>query len=163
MILPDVLEEDLEALLCGSAAGAVSARVGLPYAGPGNRFWRTLHEVGLTARLLDPGDFRELPRHGLGLTDLCKTASGADADLPAEADDLAGLLAKVERWRPRRLAFVGKRAATVALDRPVRAYGRQPERPHGAVVWVLPSTSGLAVRFWDIGPWRDLAEEVRGA
>jgi len=36
----------------GNAAGTVSARIGAPYAGPGNGFWRTLHEVGLTPSLL---------------------------------------------------------------------------------------------------------------
>ena len=36
-------------------------------------------------------------------------------------------------------------------------YGPQPETVGGAGVWVLPSTSGAARAFWDIGPWRDLA------
>jgi TDG/mug DNA glycosylase family protein len=160
-VLPDVLAPGLRVLLCGSAAGAVSARRGLPYAGPGNRFWRTLHEVGLTPRQLTPEEFRELPAFGLGLTDVCKTASGADADLPREADDVERLRGAVERIGPDVLAFVGKRGAGVALGRRIAAYGPQPERFAGVETWVLPSTSGLAVRWWDRTPWEALAARLR--
>ncbi|HEY8582585.1 MAG TPA: mismatch-specific DNA-glycosylase [Capillimicrobium sp.] len=160
-VLPDVVQPGLRLLLCGSAAGAVAARKGLPYSGPGNRFWRTLHEVGLTPRLLDPAEFAELPRHGIGLTDLCKTASGADSDLPPEADDAQRLRATVLAAAPEVLAFVGKRAASVALGRRVGAYGAQPDRFAGAETWVVPSTSGLAVRWWTVEPWAALAARVR--
>jgi TDG/mug DNA glycosylase family protein len=160
VILPDVLEPGLRLVLCGSAAGAVSAARGLPYAGPGNRFWRILHESGLTPEELTPERFRELAEHGIGLTDLCKIASGSDASLPAEADDVEGLRAKVERCAPTVLCFVGKRAAGVALGRRVE-YGRQPERFGGAETWVVESTSGLAVRWWDGGRhWHALARRV---
>jgi hypothetical protein len=47
----------------------------------------------------------------------------------------------------------------VALGRPVQT-GPQPERFAGAETWVLPSTSGLAVRWWDERPWHDLAARV---
>lgn len=48
-VLPDVLVPGLKVVFCGNAAGTVSARKGAPYAGPGNYFWRALHEVGLEA------------------------------------------------------------------------------------------------------------------
>ena len=156
MILPDVLEPGLRAVLCGSAAGAVSARVGAPYAGPGNKFWDVLHRMGLTDRRLTPQEFALLPRYGLGLTDLCKTASGADATLPRAADDVSGLRAKLAEYEPRVVAFIGRRAARVVLGRPV-APGPQPERFGPTAVWVLPSTSGLAVGHWDEAPWRAFA------
>ena len=49
-VLPDVLAPDLRVVFVGTAAGARSAAVGHYYAGPGNRFWHTLHEIGLTPR-----------------------------------------------------------------------------------------------------------------
>jgi len=61
-VLPDMLRPGLRLVICGSAAGAVSATHGAYYAGPGNRFWRTLFEVGLTPRRLEPHEFRDLPR-----------------------------------------------------------------------------------------------------
>jgi TDG/mug DNA glycosylase family protein len=159
-VLPDLLAPGLRLLLCGSAAGAVSAAVGAPYAGPGNRFWTVLEAVGLISVRLGPQQAAALLDHGIGLTDLCKTASGADSELPADADDVERLRAAVERCRPAVLAFVGKRAATVALGRTIAQAGRQPERFGGVETWVLPSTSGLAVRWWDEAPWRALAVRV---
>jgi mismatch-specific thymine-DNA glycosylase len=159
-VLADILAPGLRLLLCGSAAGAVSAAVGLPYAGPGNRFWTVLADVGLTPDRLGPPQARELLDHGIGLTDLTKTASGADADLPPEADDVDRLRATVHRVRPGVLAFVGKRAASVALGRAITQTGRQPDRFAATETWVVPSTSGLAVRWWDEAPWRALAERV---
>jgi TDG/mug DNA glycosylase family protein len=159
-VLPDVLAPGLRIVFCGSAAGRVSARVGAYYAGPGNRFWPTLAAVGLTPRRLAPAEFRAATRFGLGLTDLCKTASGADGALPRAADDPAALRAKMARYRPGVLAFVGKRPATVFLGRPV-AYGAQPEAIGPTAIHVLPSPSGAARRYWDERWWRALAQLVR--
>ena len=80
-VLPDLLRPGLRVVICGSAAGAVSAARGAYYAGPGNKFWRILAEVGLTPRRLEPGEFREVLNFGIGLTDLVKTHSGSDAVL----------------------------------------------------------------------------------
>jgi TDG/mug DNA glycosylase family protein len=157
-ILPDVLAEGLDVVFCGSAVGAVSARVGAPYAGPGNKFWPTLHRVGLTPRLLSAQDYRNLPAYGIGLTDLAKFYSGADAGIRARDDDVEALLAKLARWRPAILAFNGKRAASRMLG--ACAYGAQPRELAGSTVFVLPSTSGLAVKFWDEAPWQALAAAV---
>ncbi len=160
-ILPDVLAPELDVVFCGSAAGAVSARVGAYYAGPGNRFWPTLATVGLTPVELPPARFRELPRYGLGLTDLCQTASGADADLPPDGDDPAALDAKIRRYRPRVLAFVGKRAAKRFLNANRVATGLQAESPFPDTdLFVLPSPSGAARGSWDIRPWQALAAHV---
>jgi mismatch-specific thymine-DNA glycosylase len=158
-VLPDVLEPGLAAVFCGNAAGTVSARVGAPYAGPGNRFWITLHEVGLTPVLLSPPEFERLPELGLGVTDVCKTRFGSDAEVGLAAHDPERVRAAIARAAPRHLAFVGKRAAEAVLGAPV-AYGPQAEEVGGARTWVLPSTSGRARRFWDIEPWRELARAI---
>lgn len=155
-VLPDVLEDNLRIVFCGSAAGRVSAARGAYYAGPGNRFWPMLAAAGLTPRRLRPEEFREITRYGLGLTDLAKEASGADSALPSNADDRAGLEAKVRRFGPRLLAFVGKRPARVFLDRGVDT-GLQPERLGPTRIFVLPSPSGAARRYWDEAPWHALA------
>ncbi len=84
-ILPDVLAPGLRIVFCGTAAGTVSARRGHYYAHPQNKFWRTLYGVGLTPRLIDPAEYALLPHFGLGLTDIAKTVSGMDKELPAGA------------------------------------------------------------------------------
>lgn len=154
--LPDLLAPGLDLVICGSAAGARSAAVGLPYAHPGNRFWRTLHAVGLTPRLLRPDEFRALLDYGVGLTDMAKFYAGGDAGIRRGDDDPEALRRKLEAFRPRALAFNGKRAAGRFLGQPA-TYGRQAEAVGGAAVFALPSTAGLSAGFWDEAPWRDLA------
>ncbi len=75
--------------------------------------------------------------------------------------DVSGLEARIAEVESENLAFNGKNAARGALGRGVD-YGPQPERIGGAAIWVLPSTSGAARRYWDMGPWRELAREVLG-
>ena len=156
-VLPDVLAPDISVLFCGNAAGTVSARVGAPYAGPGNLFWRTLHEVGLTPERLAPSEFRRMPEFGLGLTDACKVRFGSDFEVGTADHDASRLVNTVRRVEPIHLAFVGKRAAETVTGRRV-AYGPQAEHLGGAHTWVLPSTSGRARRFWAIEPWHELAQ-----
>jgi hypothetical protein len=88
-ILPDLLANNLNLVIVGPAAGRASANRQLYYAGPGNRFWRTLYEVGLTPVELRLDDYPKLLDYGIGLTDLEKGACGADSNLkPADFDRL---------------------------------------------------------------------------
>lgn len=158
MILPDVLRADLRVVFCGTAAGAASAQVGAYYAGPGNAFWRTLHEIGLTPLQLEPAQFREVTRYGIGLTDIAKQTSGADSTLKPTDFDAEALREKILTYAPRVLAFNGKRAAQAFYGHKSLMYGRQPKPLNTTRVVVLPSTSGAARRFWDERHWHDLVD-----
>jgi TDG/mug DNA glycosylase family protein len=146
----------MRVVFCGTAPGTASAQARAYYAGPGNAFWQALHLIGLTPVELVPAEFERLPEYGIGLTDICKVSSGSDAEVGIAEFDLAGLQEKIAAAEPCYLAFNGKNAARGALERDV-AYGLQDEQVGGAPVWVLPSTSGRARRFWKIEPWRELA------
>lgn len=159
-ILPDVLRPGLILVFCGSAAGHLSARRGAYYAHPGNLFWAALHKVGLTPRRLAPEEFACLPEFGIGLTDLGKRHFGNDRDLPPEAYDRARLCRSIGAMQPRLLAFTSKTPAQYVLGRAV-SYGPQPERIGTTGIFVLPSPSGRARRFWDEAPWCALAARVR--
>lgn len=159
-MLPDVLGPRLKVVFCGTAAGHRSAQLGQYYAGVGNGFWRTLADVGLTPRQLRPEEFRQILTYGLGLTDLAKGQSGGDADLVDSGFDVAGMTDKILDHHPGVLCFVGKRAAESFLGRPVK-YGLQPEAVGATSVFVAPSTSGAARRYWDPGVWRELAQLVQ--
>jgi len=159
MILPDYLLDGLDLVLCGTAPGPVSAARGHYYANPGNRFWRTLYEVGLTPRLMRPEEDRLLPELGIGLTDLVKTKSGLDRDLAKDDYDVVQLEGKIAHYRPRVLAFDSLNAGRRALG-PGARRGKQTVRFGGAEVFVLPSTSGLACGHWDVQPWRELARHL---
>lgn len=160
-ILPDVLAPDLRVVFCGVAPGRVSAARRAYYAGPGNKFWPTLFKVGLTPRLFLPQEYAEVLTLGIGLTDVCKVAFGADHELARDAFDAAGFLSKMQRFQPRAIAFDGKFAAKMALGVKTIPYGRQPEPLHGAAMFVLPSPSGRARRFWDERYWFEVAAFVR--
>ena len=163
-VLPDVLTAGLHVVFCGTQAGAVSARLGAYYAGPGNKFWKTLFDTGLIPEPLGPMDFRELPRYGIGFTDVAKRTSGPDAALIRHHVDIAGFLAKIREHAPAIIAFNGKRAAQAVLGEErglTLAYGLQPSLLVGSRVFILPSTSGAASGYWSIEPWHELAILVK--
>ncbi len=156
-ILPDILAPGLRVVFCGTAAGKVSAAKRAYYAGPGNRFWPTLFEIKLTPRRLEPAEFPKVLEFGIGLTDVAKAVSGADSDLPRHGFDAESLRLKITRLAPEALAFNGKRAANEFFDGSI-SYGRQSERVGSTVVFVLPSTSGAARRYWDVSYWLELGK-----
>jgi TDG/mug DNA glycosylase family protein len=102
--LPDVLGPGLRVVFCGTAAGAVSAVRGAYTAGQGNRLWKILEEIGLTPYRLEPCSFRALRDFGIGLTDIAKTVSGADSDLPRSPFDVSCFRAGIRGYRPRIVA-----------------------------------------------------------
>jgi TDG/mug DNA glycosylase family protein len=162
VILPDVIAPGLRIVFCGTAAGTASAARGAYYAGPGNKFWPTLHAIGLTPRQLAPEEFAGVLEFGLGLTDVCKLASGSDREVGTRAFDVDGLVAKIAANAPRVIAFNGVNAGRAALGA-FAGYGRQPAGFAGAEAWILPSTSGAASGFWDPEPWRQLATDSQRA
>jgi TDG/mug DNA glycosylase family protein len=159
-IVPDVLAPELRLVFCGTAPSKASAAARAYYAKPGNRFWPALHEAGFTPRRFLPSQYAGLLELGIGLTDLCKGHSGNDDELPEGALDRDALRARIRRYRPAVVAFTSKNAARAFLGREVD-YGWQPERVGPTRLYVLPSPSGQAVRFWDLAPWRALAEAIR--
>jgi double-stranded uracil-DNA glycosylase len=159
-MLDDVLARNLAVVFCGTAAGHRSAQRRAYYAGPGNRFWRTLAAVGLTPHELAPPDFARVLNYGIGLTDLAKNQSGSDRDLRISRADVLWLRARIGIYQPQYLCFNGKRAAQVFLGESLLDYGVQRERIGRTVLYVAPSTSGAASGTWDIAVWRDLANRV---
>jgi TDG/mug DNA glycosylase family protein len=162
-LLDDLLRPGLRLVICGTAAGERSAKLGAYYAGAGNKFWRTLHEMSLTPdRVLIPSECRELLSYGIGLTDLAKGVSGMDHTLMRHAFDPARFGLAIAQFAPCALAFNGKKAASVYLARPTKliGYGRQAERIAQTALYVLPSTSGAASGAWSIELWRRLAADL---
>src|SRR5262249_37050304 len=143
--IPDVIAPELDVLFCGINPGLYSAATRCHFARPGNRFWPALHSSGLTPRRLKPWEKKELLAAGIGVTNLVRRATvAADELTPAELRAGARRLArKVARFRPRIVAIVGIGAYRTAFDRPRAVVGRQPETISGAMLWVLPNTSGL--------------------
>lgn len=155
-VLPDVLAPGLRLVVCGSAAGRVSAARGCYYAGPGNKFWRTLARVGLTGEVLPPSAFARVLEFRIGLTDLVQDQSGGDHEIDFTRAGRRALREKMLRFQPAVLCFNGKRAAREFFGRPVEI-GLQQESIGATRCFVACSTSGAAAASWNPGVWQDLA------
>jgi TDG/mug DNA glycosylase family protein len=161
--LPDQLQSHLRLVFVGTAAGQRSADLGHYYAHSGNRFWRTLHEVGITPRRYEPHEFPALLKLGIGFTDVCKLGSGMDHQALTFPVDIPAFREKMRRYRPETIAFTSKKAASLFYRRPTKAIvlGRQPPQQDFPNVFVLASPSGAASGHWSVQPWQELADSIR--
>ena len=162
-ILPDRLKPGLKLVFCGTAAGRQSALQQAYYAHRQNKFWTTLHKVGLTPSLFQPRDYEKLWELGIGLTDIAKHVYGMDHQLPGDAlgpQAIAALKARIRKAHPAILAFTSLNGGRKVMGARSVA-GEQAERLGGTRVFILPSPSPLADNHWDIAPWRELAQAVK--
>jgi len=161
-VLPERLKPGLKLVFCGTAAGRQSALQKAYYAHSQNKFWRTLHEIGLTPHLFAPKDYPALWDLGIGLTDIAKFAYGMDHQLPKGSlgqDAAEALRTRIQKIAPRFLAFTSLTAGRTVMGKQALP-GRQVEKIGDTEVWILPSPSPLASNHWDIAPWRALAKAV---
>jgi TDG/mug DNA glycosylase family protein len=166
MVLQDVLKKGLSIVFCGTAAGNKSAELAQYYAGPGNKFYPILAEIGLTPRRLDPSEFKTLPEYGIGLTDLVKMASGNDNVLKSAHFDVQSFTEKILSYQPKVLCFNGKKAASVFFGLRKTSsisFGFQHSKTIGNTkIFVAPSTSGAANGYWDKEVWQQLPKLLNG-
>jgi TDG/mug DNA glycosylase family protein len=158
-VLPDRLRPGLKLVFCGTAAGRQSALQQAYYAHGQNKFWKALHEVGLTPRLFAAHDYEKLWELGIGLTDIAKYTFGMDHQLPEGAlgpEAVAALEARIRKVKPSLLAFTSLNGGRKVMGKNAVA-GEQLERLGETRVFILPSPSPLAANHWDIKPWRALA------
>ena len=143
--LRDVVGPGLTVLFAGINPSLRSAEAGHHFARPGNRFWPAIHLAGFTPRLMTPDEDGELPRYGVGITNLADRPTRAATELTAE-ELLAGaaaLEALVARWQPQLLAVLGVTAWRTAFGRRDAGLGLQGDKVGGRPAWVLPNPSGL--------------------
>ena len=139
-------------VFCGINPGRASAAARAPFANPRNDFWRLLHAAGFTPRLLEPQEFRELPRYGIGLTNAARRTTRGSSDL--RAADFAGARERIEAiatdLRP------GMSSRSSGRPRTRESFGSAPSTACRSRVldetqlFVLPSTSPAnAAVPWD--------------
>lgn len=162
-MLPDQLQDNLRLVFVGTAASKRAAADRHYYAHPGNRFWSTIHEVGITSRRYEPREFADLLTAGIGFTDLCKSDAGTDREIADHSIDVPAFRTKMLKYRPRTIAFTSKQAASFFYKKPTRLIelGRQQsEDENFPQIFVLPSTSGLASSHWTTRPWHELSNWI---
>ncbi len=171
--LPDILGEEINIIFCGLSAGKLSLMMQHYYADPGNRFWLSLKEAGLTEKQIIPSlnseqrevNYKFLKSKKIGLTDLIKSGQEIKGDLLASEKDIERLNNLIKEYRPRVLAFNGKKAAQLYLNKinssEIRFGELQNLKIGSTKVFILPSTSGAAKAFWSLAPWRELSYLVK--
>jgi len=162
--VPDLILPGLKILFSGINPSLYSAAVGYHFARPGNRFWPALHGGGLTPRLFSPVEGELLLKLGYGITNLVDRSTTSADELSEDEFVIGGQLleAKIRRYLPRIVAFLGITAYRSAFDRPRASIGPQTESIGGSLVWVLPNPSGLNAHYRPIDLAR-LFEELRKA
>ncbi len=177
--IDDVLPSDgsgVKMLIVGINPGLWTAAVNAPFARPGNRFWPSLHQAGLTdhqvdaSRGLDPADEQQLLRRGIGLTNLTGRATvRADElsreELRAGADRLIDRLSAI---RPHAVAIAGITSFRIGYQQPKARFGRQDTSliarwPSEVALHVVPQPSGLNAHYQiaDLARiWREVWESI---
>jgi TDG/mug DNA glycosylase family protein len=133
--LPDILAEGLDVVFCGINPGARAASSGHHFVGKDNRFWRVLHLSGFTPVEMLPADDRALLNYRCWLTTVVERPTARADELSSHEIVAAAtmLQEKIETYRPRYIAFLGKSAyAAISRQRDLD-WGVQREAFGGAV------------------------------
>lgn len=150
--LEDYLEMNLDLVFVGINPSLMAAHRGRYYAGPGNHFYKLLHESGLTPRFLSFEEDYKLLQYSIGLTNIVTRPTRSAADLKrTEIKDGAKIVEeKLKLYKPKIAVFNGKCIYEVFAN--IRAkdtfyFGLQPERIDDTAIWVTPSSSARCANF----------------
>jgi TDG/mug DNA glycosylase family protein len=105
--------------------------------------------AGFTPNQLHPSQQGQLLQGAYGITNLVNRGTATADELEPE-EFVRGrhrLAAKVRRYKPKIVAFLGVGAYCHAFAHKQASIGPQPERFEGAEVWLLPNPSGLNANY----------------
>ena len=148
-LVPDLVAKNLIVLFAGINPGLYTAAIGHHFGRPGNRFWPALHDGGFTPRLFSPFEESLLLDLKLGITNIVERATPRADELTADELRAGGqrLQAKVKRWRPTVVAFVGIGPYRIVSGIKDAYVGLQKAPFGGSHAWVLPNPSGLNAHY----------------
>lgn len=175
-MLPQILIQNLRVVFVGTTISETSDELGFYYLGPSNQFWRLLEYAGITpTSVVSPSErkilvnakkdgvlnemykkfFFEKKESALlklrfGLTDLNRRRVVSKDDDPAAEptiDDIQKFVKKVEKYRPKIVAFVTsveifEKCFKRLYPSVNRQRGKQDFLIGNSEVWFLGSTSG---------------------
>jgi TDG/mug DNA glycosylase family protein len=161
--LPDYLQHGLNLVFIGINPGLYSVSRGHYFARANSRFWPAFSasklsravRLGLRVDRLTPEHDFELPRFGIGFTDVVKRPSANAGQLaPSDFEKwVPVLIEKLKRYAPRVACFHGLTAfrpflklGLKCIDR-VPHLGPQPESVGSSCLYVVPNPSPANAHF----------------
>jgi TDG/mug DNA glycosylase family protein len=140
----DILSRNLDVVFCGLNPAESAAADGHNFSNRSNRFWSVLHLAGFTDIRLLPQDERRLLQYGCGITAVVSRPTRSAAEVPSSEYRSArpAFEAKIRRYAPRCVAFLGKRALSAMTSQSQLSWGENPDGCAGAITWILPNPSG---------------------
>ncbi len=128
--LPDILAKDLMIVFVGINPGLKSAMEGHNFSGRSNRFWKVLHQAGFTPHQIIPQSDATILNYGYGLTTAVARATVRADELSKEEfhASIEQFKHKIEKYKPRYLAFLGKPAYQAFSGKKVIQWGLQEEK-----------------------------------
>jgi len=147
--VPDLVAKDLIVLFAGINPGLYTAAIGRHFGRPGNRFWPALHDGGFTPRLFSPFEGQLLLDLKFGITNVVERPTARADELTNDELRAGGkrLAAKVKRWQPTVVAFVGIGPYRIISGIKDARVGLQKDLFGGSYAWVLPNPSGLNAHY----------------
>ncbi|MCM3588119.1 G/U mismatch-specific DNA glycosylase [Mesobacillus maritimus] len=142
----DHLQKNLDIVFIGFNPSIRSGETGHHYANPNNRFWKVIHEAGLTPRRYRAEEDSKLLELGYGLTNIVSRPTKAADEITKDEYRLGReeLRAKLAHYRPKIACFVGKGVYQEYSGKRKSEWGVQKESMIGGIVdFVAPSSSGL--------------------
>jgi double-stranded uracil-DNA glycosylase len=148
-LVPDLIAKNLIVLFAGINPGLYTAAIGRHFGRPGNRFWPALYGGGFTPRLFSPFEESLLLDLKFGITNIVQRATVRADELTDDELRAGGqrLEAKVKRWRPTVVAFVGIHPYRIVSGIKDAHVGLQKPLFGGSYAWVLPNPSGLNAHY----------------
>lgn len=177
-MLAEIWAQNLSVVFVGTTVTETSDQLGFYHLGPNNRFWSMLEYAGITRTpIVSPSDRKALvnaqkdgllndiyktfffekreaalSRHHIGLTDLNRRKVYSNDDDPGSQptpEDVQKFVKKVEKYRPKILAFVTSVEIFEKCLKPLYPSanphrGKQDFLIGTSEVWLLGSTSGRA-------------------
>lgn len=141
----DILAPGLDIVFCGMNPATTAANDGHNFSNRSNRFWSVLQLAGFTNIRLRPDEESRLLDYGCGITAVVSrpTRRASDVSTAEFRSARPEFEAKMRRYAPRAIGFLGKRALAAMIGAPKIGWGPYPPGFAGTTARVLPNPSGL--------------------
>ncbi|MCR2822815.1 G/U mismatch-specific DNA glycosylase [Lederbergia panacisoli] len=144
--ISDHIKENLDVLFVGFNPSIMSSETGHHFANPTNRFWSILYKAGITDRKYMPTEDYKLLEIGYGFTNIVARPTKSAQEITSDEyrSGKEQLKAKITKYRPKIVCFVGKGVYQEYSGRKNVRWGKQSDSLIPDVVdFVAPSSSGL--------------------